>query len=41
MKITRALDWHVEAEIVDECPPDLQVDPAYVQNMKRDILEEK
>jgi hypothetical protein len=41
MKISRALDWHVEGEIVDECPPDVEVDPAYVENMKKDIIEER
>jgi hypothetical protein len=41
MKITRALDWHVEGEIIDESPPDVEVDPAYVENMKKDIVEER
>jgi hypothetical protein len=30
MKITRALDWHIEGEIIDESPADIEIDPAYV-----------
>ena len=38
MKITKAYDWHIEGEIIDENPPELEVDPAYVEHMKQDIV---
>lgn len=41
MKITRALDWHIEGQIIDENPPDIEIDPAFVENMKKDIIEER
>ena len=41
MKITKAFDWHVEGDIIDENPPVVEIDPSYVENMKRDIIEEK
>jgi hypothetical protein len=39
MKITNAHDWHIEGEIIDENPPIIEIDPAYVENMKKDIIE--
>jgi hypothetical protein len=39
MRISKALDWHIEGEIIDENPPHLKIDASYVENMKRDIIE--
>jgi len=41
MKITNAHDWHIEGEIIDENPAIIEIDPAYVENMKKDIIEER
>lgn len=41
MKITKAFDWHVEGEIIDENPACLEIDPRYVDRMKEDILTER
>jgi hypothetical protein len=39
MRITHAFDWHIEGDIIDENAPIVEIDPAYVENMKRDIIE--
>jgi hypothetical protein len=39
MKITRAFEWHVEGEIVNENPEFLPIPAGYVEQMKRDVLE--
>jgi hypothetical protein len=41
MKITKALDWHVEGEIIDYNPPILEVGEEYVEKMKQDLVHEK
>lgn len=41
IKVTKALDWHIEGDIIDENPGDLEVDPTYVEKMKQDIIEER
>jgi hypothetical protein len=39
MNITKAHEWHIEGEIIDENPAILEVDPKYVDKMKQDIIE--
>ena len=41
MKITKAHQWHIEGEIIDQNPPPLKIDPAYVARMKQDIIDER
>ena len=41
MRITKALHWHVEGEVIDAHPAPLKADPSYVEKMKEDIQVEK
>ena len=41
MKVTKAFDWHIEGQIIDENPLDLEVDTSYVEKMKNDVIEER
>ena len=41
MKITKAFEWHIEGEIIDENPQALKIDPTYVARMKQDIIDER
>jgi hypothetical protein len=37
IKITKAFDWHVEGEIVNDNLEPLKVDPDYAAKMRQDL----